>query len=182
MDWLERYRTPVIVLLLVAILAGGAVLYFRTGGSKAPLEITLATPSPPRDIAVQVSGAVLSEGVYTLKEGTRVADAIQAAGGFTAQADRGAVNLAAKLHDEDRIHVPLVGEPPASGAPGQKININSASASLLENLPSIGPVKAQAIVAYRQAHGPFQRTEDLMDVLGIGPATYEKVKDLITVR
>ena len=179
--WLERYRVPIVFVLVVVILAGGAVLHFK-GRYGDELEIATLTPTPPPQIVVYVSGAVVSEGVYALLEGARLDDAIRAAGGLVTNADPSAVNLAARLYDEDHIHVPEIGEAtPSEASQGGRIDINTAPTSLLETLPGIGPVKAQAIVEYRERHGDFERPEDLMKVSGIGPSTYEKVAPLIEV-
>ena len=150
---------------------------------------------PP--LVVHVSGAVSHPGVYELIQGSRVQDAIQAAGDLTPDADAQALNLAAPLDDGALVHVPLksaeqppmispgISAPSPAGnpgsAPGGLININTASQSELESLPGIGPVLAQRIIEYRQSHGSFSSTEAIMDISGIGPATFEKIKDLITV-
>ncbi|UCC78166.1 MAG: ComEA family DNA-binding protein [Anaerolineales bacterium] len=121
-------------------------------------------------------------------------DAVAAAGGGAADADLSRVNLALRLRDEQQIYVPghaeavtpvLPTAPPltssthTSRTPGQKININTASAAELEALPGIGPVLAQRIIDYRQANGPFGRLEDIKKVKGIGDKTFEDLKDLI---
>jgi len=174
MDWLERHRTPVIALLAALIVIGGAVLLYRQCALPQSVEIVISPPSP--EIHVYVEGEVVSPGVYMLQDGDRVVDAIEAAGGFTADADQGAVNLAAPLRDGDRVHVYRIGDVP------QKINLNTAEAWLLQSLPGIGETLAQRIIDYRNENGPFQQIEDLKKVEGIGPATFEKLKDKIAVR
>ena len=107
------------------------------------------------------------------------------AGGTTEQADLSQVNLALRVQDEDHFHIPRLGENlDAEGANGGDglLDLNQASAAELATLPGIGPVKAQAIVDYRQEHGPFQRMEDLLLVSGIGSTTLEEVRDLVAVR
>ncbi len=120
---------------------------------------------------------------------------MQAAGGLTAQADAARLNLAAPLADGQQVFVPAVGQPlptappgdfaglaaPPNPAPAGPINLNTATVEELETLPEIGPVTAAAIVAYRQEHGPFKTAEEVMEVRGIGPKTFEAIKGLITV-
>jgi competence protein ComEA len=125
-----------------------------------------------------------------------VEQAIAAAGGGTADADLLRVNLAQRVHDEQQIYVPHENEavtpvlptlvPPTpsvgtSSTSGQKVNINTASATELEALPGIGPVLAQRIIEYRQASSPFRRPEDIKNVKGIGDSTFEGLRDLIMV-
>jgi len=110
-----------------------------------------------------------------LEQGALISDAIDAAGGFTPDADRSAVNLAATLRDGDQVHIYKLGDMP------QKIDINTAEVWLLESLPGIGETLAQRIVDYRIAHGYFQSIDDLTEVDGIGAAVFEKIKDKITV-
>jgi competence protein ComEA len=174
MSLLERYRTPIIVLLSVLILIGGAVFIYRQ--TSLPHSEEIAILPPPAEICVYVEGEVVNPGVYTLETGDLVAVAVEAAGGFTLDADRSSVNLAATLRDGEQIHIFKLGEVP------QKININTAEAWLLESLPGIGETLAQRIVDYRIANGYFQCIEDLKNVPDIGPAVFDKVKDKIAVR
>lgn len=157
-------------------------------------ETALSSPSN-RDLAVQevvvdVKGAVLSPGVYALSSDERVIDALEKAGGLREEAATEAINLAQKLTDGMVIYVPTreeVGENQGvsftiSPPPGQgtgKININLASVEELQKLPGIGPARAQAIVRYREEHGPFQSLEELTNVSGIGPKILENIKDQI---
>ena len=173
MNWMEEHRTPIIVLLIVLILIGGAVFVYRRTSLSHSTEIVISTPSP--EIYVYVEGEVVNPSIYILKEVDLVANAIEAAGGFTHDADRSSVNLADALRDGEQIHVYKSGEVP------QKINVNTAEAWLLECLPGIGDVLAQRIVDYRTANGPFQRIEDIKNVEGIGPGVFEQIKDKITV-
>lgn len=150
-------------------------------------------PMDGTSLQVHVIGAVAKPGVYALARDSRVADALQAAGGTLPQALLHNLNLAKPLFDGEQI---LVLEKPeatdsaeegvvaAELAAGQPtlININTATAAELEQLPGIGPVKAQAIVAWRQQNGAFARIEDLTKVSGIGEKTFAKLKALITVR
>ena len=148
-------------------------------------------------VCVFVCGAVEREGVYKLPEGSRVIDAVRAAGGFSEDADRTYVNLAEFVYDTQRVEIPTLDEAEAmrlQGASDQepagaaqrrgtdgRVNINHASSQELMELPGIGESKAERIIAYRQAHGDFTSCEEVMNVNGIGEAMYENIKDHITV-
>lgn len=144
---------------------------------------------------VDVKGAVVHPGVYTLEEGDRLIDAINAAGGYVPEADTRLINHALKLSDEMLIYIPLNGEEPMEEmavvhealAPstedsGGKINLNTASEAELTALSGIGPAKAAAIIQHREEQGPFQKPEDLMEISGIGQKTFEKLESTITVK
>lgn len=135
-------------------------------------------------IIVHVAGEVNRPGVYVLPEGARVHDALQAAGGAGELGDPHALNLAEPLQDGRRVYVPKVGEEinEAAQPDDGRININTASAGELEELPGIGPAKAAAIVSYREKNGPFRTAEDLVNVPGIGPKTLENMRESITLR
>lgn len=140
----------------------------------------------PSTIMVDIKGAVLQEGVYELKMGSRVKDGIAKAGGFTQEADTSKVNLAQVAQDEMMIYVPKIGEqvqgalvPDEQEEP--KIRINVATKEELEKIPGIGPQKAENILRYREEHGLFQKPEDLLEVDGIGEKSLEKIKDRIIV-
>ncbi|MFQ6001829.1 MAG: helix-hairpin-helix domain-containing protein [Anaerolineae bacterium] len=186
----ERYGGYISLILLLFILLGGVLLYLRWP-RPTPIEIIEPTPAPtstPAEIGVYVVGAVRNPGVYFLPPGSRVTDALEAAGGPTDEADLARVNLAKRVYDEEQIYVPQVGEenPPlplsTGGQAGGKININTATAAELETLPGIGPVLAQRIVDYRETNGPFAAIEDIKNVRGIGEVTFADIEDLITVR
>lgn len=153
----------------------------------APLPtITPTAPtSTPGPIQVSVDGAVSNPGVFTLPPHSLVDDAVRAAGGPTAEADLERINLAAPLRDGDHVHVPRFGEVLPTPTPyglnsDGRIDINLADAALLETLPGIGPVIAQRIIAHRAMNGPFEMIEHIQEVRGIGPATFDGIKDLIT--
>lgn len=143
---------------------------------------------------VHVLGAVARPGLYELQTGTRVVDAIAAAGGFANDADHGGVNLARVLSDGEQLVVPKIGEAPPAGpaaapsgpsggtwaAPGTKLNLNTATESELETLPRIGPAMAARIVQWRKDNGRFSTVDDLMNITGIGDKTFEALKDLVT--
>lgn len=142
---------------------------------------------------VHVDGAVKNPGVYEFQEGARVKDAIEEAGGLTPAGDTGSLNLAQRLSDEMKIHVPKEGEvaapsdltthPSGGGGEGKarKVNINRASLEELTSLPSVGESRAREIISYRE-RSPFVKPEDIMNVSGIGKKTFDKMKDLILVR
>ncbi len=147
------------------------------------------------EIFVHVCGAVRNGGVFALPEGARVCDALEAAGGLSEDADRIGLNQARILSDGEQLVVltEQEAEERAAGAPdgtGQGaeetpesvlININTADAEELQRLSGIGAAKAADIIAYREAHGAFQRTEDIMKVTGIKTSLFNKIKDGITV-
>jgi len=142
------------------------------------------------EVVVDVAGAIEKPGIYRLKADARINEAIEAAGGFSSQADQEWIsrnlNLATKLSDGQKIYIPKKGEAKKAGqeilgSSQQKININSASQSELETLSGIGPSFAQRIIEYRQKNGGFKTVEEIMAVPGIGKKTFEKIKEKITV-
>ncbi|WP_153733016.1 helix-hairpin-helix domain-containing protein [Sporosarcina obsidiansis] len=144
-------------------------------------------------ILVDVKGAVKHPGLYSLQEGDRLLDAVQAAGGYTEEAETRLLNYAQKLQDESVVYVPVVGEEPptyeqpassvASTGSNQttKVNINTANEMDFQTLPGIGPSKAMAIVKFREEHGVFSQLDGLKQVSGIGDKTFEKLESLITL-
>lgn len=153
----------VIVILLAIVLAGAGSVWARYRDSAT---VEIQTTETPIDFGqVYLGGAVTAPGWYTLRPGDTLADLIAAAGGVLPGADASQLSL-------------TIGE---STDNLQRININTAEAWLLAALPGIGETKAQAIVDYRQANGPFLGTAEIMDVPGIGEGLYEDVRDLITV-
>lgn len=144
-------------------------------------------------VVVDVGGAVIEPGVVELDTGSRVADAIEAAGGLAIDADCTTLNQAQLLQDGQKVYVPKEGEIDASGAlvdsstqeAGQAattlVNINTATLEELDALPGVGPATAQAIIEDREANGPFASEEDIMRVSGIGERKYEKLKGSICI-
>lgn len=179
-------------LALVALALVGQRLA-QAGASRAPepvatpLEPVAASPSRAL-LVVHVVGAVRRPGLYRLREGARIADAVRRAGGAARGADLAGLNLAAPLVDGVQIVVPNLREPteapgatdPASGAPVAAISLSSATLEELDTLPGIGPVTAQKIVDYRAEHGPFASVDDLDAVPGIGPTRVEQLRELVT--
>ena len=153
-----------------------------------------AEETEPVLIKVFVCGAVVNEGVYELPEGSRVFDAVQAAGGFAGDADETYVNQADFVSDAQKLYIPTESEAAemkeaaaapeasASGESGGPVNINTADEKALTTLPGIGQARARSIIEYRQQNGPFETPEDLMKVSGIGQAGFDKLKMYITVR
>jgi len=206
-DWLRKNR-GYIGALLGALVLYGVVRLVERWPRPAPVVVVppaSQTPAPtatalPGTVLVHVVGAVERPGVYTLPQGSRLQDAVLAAGGLTADADAERINLADFVQDAQQIFVPRRGAtPPPEPTPVSRsgsinlgtaevaaqaglVNINTATQAELEALPGIGPAYAQRIIAYREAHGPFQRLEDLLEVSGIGPARYAQLEGLITIQ
>lgn len=145
------------------------------------------TPKP--DIYVYVCGEVMSPGVYALTEGSRIYEAVEAAGGFTDEAAEQSLNLAAMVSDGMQITVYSMKEAETlqesaagkTGAAGSFVNLNTATKEELMTLKGIGEAKAEDILRYREKSGGFKRIEDIMKVPGIKDAGFQKIKDSITV-
>ena len=179
----RRLVAAAIVLAALLLLGTPRLLHRGASGTVVP---PLRAPRPARTAAarlvVDVAGAVRRPGLYRLGQGTRVADALAAAGGATARAEVALVNLAAPLADGEQVVVPARGAVAASGgtaSPAAPLDLNSASLEQLDGLPGIGPTTAQKILDYRQAHGAFRSLEDLDAVPGIGPSRLAQLKGLV---
>lgn len=181
--WLVRTPPPPTEALLPMATTSGP------DASTAPAA-TIAPPTVPAVVVVHVAGAVLQPGVHELAGTPRVADAVAAAGGPTADADRDAINLAAPVPDGSRVYVPAVGEtappelittPPGAGssATSGPVDVNRAGVDELDALPGVGPATANAIVTERKRNGPFPTVDDLLRVPGIGPAKLDALRDLV---
>jgi competence protein ComEA len=148
-------------------------------------------PDPdPNRLQVWVGGEVARPGLYTLIRGARVADALEAAGGVLESGDTAGLGLAAPLEDADQVIVPVrskvaatapaAGTAPAEPASSGLININTASAAELIELPGIGEALSARIIEYRAQHGPFQSIDELAEVSGISDRMVDELRDLIT--
>ena len=182
-----------LVLIGIAVAVLGVLvaprLFHHGAAARAipPLRTATHAAAPPHaQLVVDVAGAVARPGLYHLAAGTRIADAVAAAGGATAKADVTLVNLAAPLADGEQVLVPQIGVAAAPGAaPGAApsatapLDLNTATAEQLDALPGIGPTTAQKIIDYRQANGPFRSVDDLEAVPGIGPSKLAQLKGLV---
>lgn len=172
MRW-NRPEQTVILIAAVAVLTGSAALVLARRPAPA---IRIFEQSTASDLVVQIDGAVTRPGLYHLPPGTRVSDALAAAGGPSAEADLSSLNRARLLRDGEHLVVPRRVAPGTATAGAGRLDLNTATAQDLEALPGIGPVLAGRIVAYRAAHGPFQRVEDLLQVEGIGPKLLDRLR------
>ena len=205
-EWIEDHVSWKVIgmaLVIVAVIAFcGGNLYqeWRAEGEGLTLvqedatagETAVDSAAPENassEVVVHVAGAVSSPGVYTLPADSRVDDAVRAAGA-TADADLSQLNLAQKLADGQKITVPVAGAAPADGSSaattadsdnGGLININTATQEELESLPSIGEVRAQAIITYREEHGGFRTIDELKEVSGIGDKIFADISPHVTV-
>ena len=191
-------RVVNVVLIVAAIAAAaGAVVLFLQDGRDGGEPVRIVSPPPVQSETVlakteskaYVTGAVRHPGLYAIREGDRLADLIDLAGGITESADMQAVNLAVRVNDQDHWTVPTVGEPTIVPPPAAsvepttgKVDINSADAEMLETLPGIGETRAQAIILHRKEHGPFERVDDIVAVAGIGATILEGLRDLVEAR
>jgi competence protein ComEA len=165
---------------VVLVVAAGAGWWF--GGEPAPpppLRVSAGT-AEAGVVIVHVAGEVAAPGLVTVGPGSRVADAVAAAGGLLADADTAGLNLAAPVVDGQQVVVRAVGEA-ASSAGGDVVHLNTAAAVDLEQIPGVGPVLAARIVEYRESNGPFVVVEDLLDVAGIGEAKLAAMRDAVAV-
>ena len=214
----SRFKLLVVGCVVLAVLTLAGNRLARTGTASAPdVAAELAPPdgavgveagpaagapgaSPgaaASNLVVHVVGAVHRPGLYDLRDGQRVADAVARAGGATRKADLAAINLAAPLVDGTQVLVPSRaaaaggGGSPAAGsagaaastgstAVGAKVSLSTATIEQLDGLPGVGPVTAQKIVDYRTENGPFASVDDLDAVPGIGPGRIENLRDLVT--
>ncbi len=205
--------SPAVVLLgFLAVIAAalGGWWALRSPSTPDPAEILPrassveipipTTTSEASRIVVDVVGAVASPGVHELLEGSRIIDAVLAAGGLTGQADRMRLNFAEPLQDGARLYVPTLDDEaalevvtrpvpssndsipsPSNASSSEVVNINTATASQLEQLPGVGPALATAIIEHRQLRGPFASIDQMDDVPGIGPAKLEQIRPRVSV-
>lgn len=199
----SRARLPVVVGLLAAALLVAALVAIMALGVFSSPGITVEAAeedsasvdeeiqqeqAAPATVYVHVAGAVKSPGLYAMKEGSRLQEAIESAGGFAEDAQEESVNLARAVTDGEQIVVARKGEnpvaPTATASEGEvpgKVNLNTADAAALTTLDGVGEATAAKIIAYREENGPFKRIEDIKNVSGIGDKKYEAMKDSITV-
>jgi competence protein ComEA len=193
LEALPRRHTAILLVALLIVLALVGKRLAAHGTAEAPaqpaslsVDSGTATGAPAAArIVVDIVGAVRHAGLYRLPEGARVADAVSRAGGPTAKADIALVNLAAPLADGQQVVVPRRvavggGAAGATSASGAKVSLAGATVDDLDALPGIGPVTAQKIVDWRQAHGPFRSVDDLDAIPGIGPGRITQLRDLVT--
>jgi competence protein ComEA len=187
-------RRALAVALALLVVAVVAARHFAGAGAatatpRAPARLTEAAPAPRPRVVVHVVGAVRRPGLYRLADGSRIADAVERAGGATPRAALELVNLAAPLADGAQVVVPSNAPSPtpaaAAGTPSPqgtvaKVSLNRATLEELDALPGIGPTTAQRILAYRQEHGAIGSVDELDAVPGIGPARLEQLRELVT--
>lgn len=181
---MEKQRYLLLCLLLAAaLLAAGISALAPWEKEEEPLVIEARTEaSEAAPAVVYISGAVRRPGVYDLPQGSRVYEAVKAAGDVLPYADMEAVNLAAPVEDGEKIHIPVHPEQTAQVPEGAHlVNINYASQAELETLPGIGEVTAAKILQYRREHGLFEKKEELMEVPSIGEGKYSKLEHRITL-
>jgi competence protein ComEA len=198
-----------IILLLIVIVVGVGIVLYKNINSEDNFVINRASDISENNPAIQIeippliihiAGAVKNPGVYQLESTDRIVDAVKIAGGATEEANLDLINLASLLKDGQKIIVPFktyseTGEEintntynyvssaySSSGSTSAKININTANANMLQNLPGIGPVLSERIIEYRNQNGLFGVIDDIMDVSGIAEKKYEGIKDQICVQ
>ena len=188
-------------MVALPVIVGVAILFFWFNGNSKPVEVASAEPVTDNEeqneannlsaslIYVDISGEVNIPGVYEVKEGTRLFQVIDMAGGLTKAANIDSLNRAEEVYDGEKI---IVGSDSYDGNNNSndystgfsndgKVNINRADLNELQTLPNIGPAKAQNIIDYRNSSGKFQTINDILYVNGIGSKTFESLKDLICV-
>lgn len=203
---MERKQALAICFLLILVVTGTLTFYKiskpkpvvvskASNAGKTPKDVSTNEASKSKKQAqlllVHVAGAVVKPGVYQLKEGSRVIDAVEVAGGGLQSSDEDALNLAAKVFDGQKIYVPEKGKAPPPGEtasiPGAvagdniRININSATLDQLDSLPGVGQVTARKIIEYREKRGFFKRIEELKEIDGIGDKKFDQLKDKLSV-
>jgi competence protein ComEA len=193
---ITRRRVLAGALLLAALLLLASRHLRDAGAPKAPRPTAIVAEKPSAaaspKLVVHVVGAVRRPGLYRLREGSRIADAVARAGGATPKADLALVNLAAPLSDGVQVVLPrrlpaagpagAGGAATSSGAPGAlqgPVHLNTATLEELDALPGVGPVTAQKILDYRQENGGFASVDELDAVPGIGPARMEQLREAV---
>jgi len=186
--------------IFIGLLLAGLILIFVLPQRGSAIVLITKTPNltpiPTATLSlirVHLTGAINAPGMLSLPKGANLADAIEKAGGLIDGYDSNLLNLAEVLQDGSRIHIPNIAEQESGFNNPQRsqpllnieepllVNINTADLDTLVLLPGIGPSKAQAIIQYREQNGLFMRIEDIQKVKGIGPSTFDSIKDLITI-
>ncbi|WP_114150363.1 helix-hairpin-helix domain-containing protein [Bacillus spizizenii] len=205
MNWLNQHKKAIILAASAAVFI--AVIFFLSSGkNKEPMKQTVSTETENTEvkqeafkdesnetIVIDIKGAVKHPGVYEMRTGDRLSQAIEKAGGTSEQADEMQVNLAELLQDGTVVYIPKRGEETAvqqgvggaiqsDGGKGALVNINTATLEELQGISGVGPSKAEAIIAYREENGRYQTIEDITKVSGIGEKSFEKIKSSITVK
>lgn len=185
----DRRRALLAAVVVVVALALAGRMFLRPSHASVPPPLRpppSAAPSKPAQVYVDVVGAVRRPGLYRIRTGARVADAVAHAGGPTRRADLQLVNLAALIADGEQVVVPERGAGGVSAAPSAPgsppagpVHLNSATLEQLDALPGVGPVTAQKIIDYRTQHGGFGSVDDLDAVPGIGPARLADLRPLV---
>lgn len=200
MDGLDVDRRTMMLLVAVMLGAVGVTWFVMNRGqtgtpvaAASPTGVSVVSspsptraPSPTAEVVVEVVGKVRKPAVVTLPTGSRVLDAVEAAGGPKPGVDTTDQNLARVLVDGEQIRIgldpaPQTAPPVAPGASGAPIDINTASMDALQEIPGVGPVLAQRIVTYREQNGGFSTVEQLLEVSGIGEATFAQMEPVVTV-
>lgn len=178
-------RSRVQLALGIAVVAALVVLGMMVWADRvAPVTISIEAPSP-QPMRVSISGGVERPGVVEVDAGARLVDVVDAAGGFSPDANTDDLNLAGRIGDGESIEIPIRGqepEPPVAGPSGEDlIDLNTATAAELDQLPGIGEVLAGRIVEYRQTRGPFTSIDQLVEVEGISFRLVDRIRPYVTV-
>lgn len=203
---IKSYKKILIVCGVILLIIIGVIFYFFQNkedysylefeNNNTEIVNEIEIEEEKQDIIVHVTGQVIKQGIVKLKEGARVVDAIEAAGGATKEANLDKINLAYLLEDGMKLYVPSINdkeeeEYTTSGTTnGQtnnskkvlKVNINTATSEELQKLPGIGEAMASKIITYRKENGKFSKVEDLKNVSGIGEAKFNNIKSYIYVK
>ncbi|MGD1412892.1 helix-hairpin-helix domain-containing protein [Bacillus stercoris] len=205
MNWLNQHKKAMILAASAAVFTA-IMIFLASGRNKEPVKQAVPTETVNTEvkqeagkdesseaIVIDIKGAVQHPGVYEMRTGDRVSQAIEKAGGTNEQADEVQVNLAEILQDGTVVYIPKKGEETAGqqgaggavqsgGGKGELVNINTATVEELQGISGVGPSKAEAIIAYREENGRFQTIEDITKVSGIGEKSFEKIKSSISVK
>ena len=215
MEFTTKQKIIIISIIIVLIIVGIYVYNIRFSEdinentnenqlNTSFVENILEKDDKNKEIIVHITGAVKKNGIVKLKDGARIYDAIEMAGGSTDDADLSKINLAYVLEDGQKVYIPKIGEINQENAEeeyitfeygnnkniiqdynkggNEKVNINTANQTELETLPGIGTATAEKIIDYRNKNGKFSSIEDIQNVKGIGNAKYENIKERICVK